>query len=240
MQAQLDAHAIHPDPKAPFPAADPTAPVERFRPARPDVRAERILRIQGYGDLGKVRPAIRRAAEYAAELAAQLSEPVVCFRRVEVRSLAGPRLELDGGITLQCAAFERLLAGCREAVPFVLTVGPGLDRKVVEFTESGEGLLEALLLETAGWLAIEDATRQFRAAERERAESRGLRITPRLGPGYQYAADGGECEWQLTDQPALFRLFGDAPLPVRVLPSCAMLPKISRSGLFGVRPAAAA
>jgi hypothetical protein len=216
------------------------SPVEWYRPGPPDIRVERILRIQGYGDLSKVRPAIRRAAEYAADLARRLSEPAVCFRRVAIRGLEGGRLDLDGGITLNCEAFGRLLAGCHEAVAFVLTVGAGVDRKVVELTETGEGLLEALLLETAGWLAVEDATRQFRSAARAQAERAGQRITTRLGPGYRYAVDGAECEWALTDQLALFELFGDADLPVQVLPSCAMLPKISRSGLFGVGAAGGA
>ncbi len=212
------------------------APLEWFRPGPPDVRVERILRIQGYSDLGRVRPAIRRAAELAAQWATELSAPVVCSRRVPVAGLAGERLELAGGVVLRCAAFGKFLTGCTEVVPFALTIGPAVDARVVELTAGGEGLLEALLLETAGWLAIEDATRQFRAAARERLAREGARITSRLGPGYSYPLDGGECEWALTDQHALFELLADAELPVQVLPSCAMQPKISRSGLFGVAP----
>lgn len=220
-------------------AREPVTAVEWYRPGPPDIRAERILRIQGYSDLTRVRPAIRRAAEQAAEIALALSEPVVCYRRVGIRALAAGRLELDGGATLNCAAFDRLLSGCDEAVVFVLTIGTGVDRRVVDLTDSGEGLLEALLLETAGWLAVEDATRQFRSAARVQAERAGQRITSRLGPGYSYTFDGSECEWTLTDQHALFSVFGDASLPVQLLASCAMLPKISRSGLFGIRRAGA-
>ena len=216
---------------------DGGSPLEWFRPGRPDVRVERILRIQGYSDLGRVRPAIRRAAELAAQWATELSAPVVCSRRVPVVELAGERLELAGGVVLRCAAFGKILTRCTEVVPFALTIGPAVDARVVELTASGDGLLEALLLETAGWLAIEDATRQFRAAARERLAREGARITSRMGPGYSYPLDGGECEWALTDQHALFELLADAALPVQVLPSCAMQPKISRSGLFGVAPA---
>lgn len=216
---------------------DGGSPLEWFHPGPPDVRVERILRIQGYSDLGRVRPAIVRAAELAAQWATELSAPVVCSRRVPVADLTGDRLELAGGAVLRCAAFGKFLSECTETVPFVLTIGPAVDQRVVELTASGEGLLEALLLETAGWLAIEDATRQFRAAARERFGREGARITSRLGPGYSYPLDGGQCEWSLTDQHTLFGLFGDSELPVRLLASCAMQPKISRSGMFGVAPA---
>jgi hypothetical protein len=42
--------------------------------------------------------------------------------------------------------------------------------------------------------------------------------------------------WPLEEQPALFGLFGNAELPVSLMSSCAMSPKLSRSGLYGIRP----
>jgi hypothetical protein len=120
---------------------------------------------------------------------------------------------------------------------FALTVGPRLDARVVELTDAGE-LLDALLLETAGWLCIEDATRQFKVHLREQANAAGRRITSRMGPGYSYKLDGRMCVWPLEEQIALFRLLEGADLPVTVMASCAMQPKMSRSGLFGIAPLA--
>jgi hypothetical protein len=112
--------------------------------------------------------------------------------------------------------------------------------RVVELADAGD-LLEAVLLETAGWLCIEDATRQFRAHLRETSLRRERRITSRLGPGYSYKVGGEMCTWSLEEQATLFAMLGESlRLPVSLMPSCAMLPKLSRSGMYGVGALAAA
>ena len=210
-----------------------------FAPRRPAVHADRILRIQGYSDLNKVRPVIRRTAAEMAALASSLSEPAVAYRYVGVRDLREDGVELDEGVTFHCEAFARFLAGCTEVAPFVLTAGAGLSDKVVELVEGGD-LLEGVLLETAGWLAIEDGTRQFKTYLREESLRRKHRITSRLGPGYSYKIGERTCMWPLEEQPGLFGLFGEAALPVSIMRSCAMQPKMSRSGMFGIAPVASA
>ncbi|MEP6655668.1 MAG: hypothetical protein ABJC33_00445 [Betaproteobacteria bacterium] len=205
-----------------------------YVPLAPVIQAERILRIQGYPDLDRVRPAIRNSAQSMAALAPQLSSARVGYGRIPIRSIRNDVLEVEGG-QFHCAAFARILFGCTEVAAFVLTVGPRLDARVVELTEAGE-LLDALLLETAGWLCIEDATRQFKVHLREEANARGCRITSRMGPGYSYKLAARVCIWPLEEQIELFGLFQGADLPVAVMESCAMQPKMSRSGLFGVAP----
>lgn len=213
------------------------ATVERYAPGAPSIGFERILRIQGYSDLTRVRPVIRRAAEQMAALATRLSEPAVAYRHVAVRAIDDSLLEVEGGVRMHCKAFGRQLHGCTEVVPFVLTVGAAIPRHVIDLVESGD-LLEGLLLETAGWLAIEDATRQFKMRLRAGTLERGMRMTSRMGPGYSYKVGGRMHEWPLEEHPALFALFGQAQLPVTLLASCAMSPKMSRSGLYGIAPAA--
>jgi hypothetical protein len=97
--------------------------------------------------------------------------------------------------------------------------------------------VEGLFLDSAGWLAVESVTRQF--ADRLKGESayRGLRLTRRLGPGYSYRLEGGVVSWALDEQQVLFSALGHDPLPVSLLDSAAMQPKMSRSGLYGLRPA---
>lgn len=215
---------------------DPGEGVATFLPRPPSVSAERILRIQGYADLTRVRPVIRQAADAMAASAERLSRPVVAWRRVPVRSLdAQGELALEGGVALHCPAFARLLAGCDAVAPFVLTVGRELCQEVVDLVEKGD-LLEGLLLEAAGWLAIEDATRQFKSHLRDACVAAGRRMTSRLGPGYSYKVDGRMCGWGLEEQPALFALLEGGELPVTLLASCAMHPKMSRSGMYGIAP----
>lgn len=221
---------------APLSATD--GGVAIYAPVRPAIQPERILRIQGYPSLERVRPAIRRSAECMAALAGQLSVPRVGFRRIPILDIRDDLLEVEGPTRFHCGAFARVLLGCTEVVAFALTVGPRLDERVVELTEAGE-LLDALLLETAGWLCIEDATKQFKVRLREDAHSRSHRITSRMGPGYTYKVDTRMCVWPLEDQLHLFGLLKGSDLPVALMASCAMQPKMSRSGLFGIAPLAA-
>ena len=90
-------------------------------------------------------------------------------------------------------------------------------------------LLEALFVETAGWLAIEDALRKFRGHLTARLRPKGLRLSPRLGPGY--------VDWPLTEQAEFFPMFRGTSLPVSLSEYCVMTPKKSISGLFGLIPA---
>jgi hypothetical protein len=58
-----------------------------------------------------------------------------------------------------------------------------------------------------------------------------------MGPGYAYRVGSLQVDWPLEDQRELFTLLEGGPLPVTLMSSCAMFPKLSRSGLFGVAPA---
>ena len=208
-----------------------------FHPRAAVVSGDRILRIQGYSDLTRVRAAIRRAADAMAAIAGPLSAPCVAFRHVRIEANRPQALVVAGGLELHCRIFPRMLAGCTEIVPFALTVGEPLGQRIVELAEAGD-LLEAVLLESAGWLCIEDATRQFKIGLREATLRRNRRITSRLGPGYSYKIDGETCDWPLEEQRALFALLGGARLPVSLMSSCAMQPKLSRSGMYGIAPLA--
>ena len=66
----------------------------QFRAGPVDVRTERILRIQGYRDMAKVRRPIRRAADKAAAIARDIAEGEVGFRRAVIAACNGSSLEL--------------------------------------------------------------------------------------------------------------------------------------------------
>lgn len=221
----------------PEPARDvvPGGALEHHGPSAPVVDPDRILRMQGYVDPGQVRPAIARAAAQMARIAEDKCRPRVAYRFHDLRAVDAQGLETRGGARLRSAAFESRLAGCTQVVPFVLTCGEPLGQAVVDLAEAGD-LMEAVLLEAAGWLCVEDATRQFKDLLRRRVADQGGRITSRMGPGYAYRVGTRQVDWPLEDHPALFALLDGGPLPVTLMPSCAMFPKLSRSGLFGVAP----
>jgi hypothetical protein len=219
--------------------ADPRD-THRWTAAAPTLDPARVLRVQGYKDTAKVRPAIRRAAENMAALASTLITPVADWRRHAVTLTTGGGLKLASGHEFQCPAFDRLLAGASEVAIFVLTLGPAFDAAVAERVGRDE-LLDALLLESVGWLAIERLTRQLGMHLRTQLETDGLSLGYRMGPGYSYrpvertAVD--RINWPLEQQGALFATFGGALLAVELADSFVMRPKMSRSGLFGIHAA---
>ena len=212
--------------------------VEWLTPQGTRVGVDRMLRIQGYSAMSKVRPVVRAAAERNAVRAESLFDPKVCYRRIPVVSCRDGTLALPGGANLHCGAFTRFLSAAREIAVFVTTAGARIDDELARLHEEQE-LLDMLFLETAAWLGIEEITKAFVAHLRARAAEEHLRLTRRMGPGYSYKTDAGNAEWPLQEQTALFSLFGETTLPVRLLESSAMLPKMSRSGLIGLVPSVA-
>lgn len=204
-------------------------PLERFVPEQPKLRIDPILRFQRYRDLSQVAPVVREIAADMARIAEDLASPEVAFVSRPVDHVGSDRAILLDGPTFSGRCFGRHLSNATDVVCFVLTIGPAVDDRVGELA-AGDELLEALFLETAGWLAIEDAVRQFRRHIRGRIRSKGQRLSPRLGPGY--------VDWPLTEQPQLFSVFQGASLPVELSEYCVMTPKKSLSGLFGLIPTA--
>ena len=217
------------------------APAEaaRFQAGPVDVRTERILRIQGYRDMDRVRKPIRRAADKAAAIARDIAEGEVGYRRVGIAACTGSSLELEGNERFECGAFDRFLGECGSVVVFAMTAGPAIDDRINELMAADDPVV-ALLLDTAGWLAIESITRQFSDRLKADCELAGLRLTRRMGPGYTYRMGREMAPWGLEEQEGLFRVLGADASPVAVLPSGAMLPKMSRSGLYGLRAAGSA
>jgi len=211
--------------------------VERFEPANEPVRIDQVLRLQGYRKPNTVRRRVREAARSAVDEANEIAQPVVCWRVVAVNSLQNSKLVLANTppSTVQCDAFEQHLAQADHVVVYVLTAGAAFDERVTDLHEP-EQVLHGLLLESAAWMCIENTTRQFLIWMRKNARRQARRITRRMAPGYQYRVGSGSCEWPLEQQQQLFRVFDGTEIPVRLLSSSAMLPKMSRSGLIGVKP----
>jgi len=189
--------------------------------------------VHGYRVAAQVRPDISEAARRLSKEAESLIDAEVHYLRLPVEEVTGTELRLANGIVFSSEIFERYARNSREIVVFVLTTGDRLDAQVRRYIDDFE-LIEALFLESSGWLAVEAATRLFAADLRAELAREGKKLGMRLGPGYSYKIDGRTVEWPLEQQRELFRLFEGMSIPVTMLESCAMKPKLSRSGLFGV------
>lgn len=195
----------------------------------PAVPAETVLRLARYRDLTRVPHLIRNAAMEAAREASRLAAPEVVLWR-------GPLTARDpaGAVTLadrhrfHSAVLARVLEPCSEAVVFVLTVGAAIERHAQAML-ADKLLLEAFLVDTAAWAAIESLARALRRRLLAEERAAGRSVTHRLAPGYS--------DWPLEEQTELFAVFGESPLPVTLNEAACMLPCKSLSGVFGIVPA---
>ncbi len=191
----------------------------------PVVPADLILRLQKYRDPAGAPHAIREAAAAAAADASGLTAPRAVIWRGKVAVDRGIAVTLGDGHRFRSRLLARLLAASPEAYVLVLTLGEALEQRVDDLFRR-RCALEGLLLETAGWAAIQLLARRVRHRLRDDMSAPGTTVTHRLAPGYG--------DWPVDDQPALLRVFGDVPLPVCVNESAWMLPRQSISGVFGV------
>ncbi len=195
----------------------------------PAVQADLILRLQKYRDPASAPVPIREAAEAAAADAGRLVAPeAMCWRGPVTAVDEGGAVVLAGTHRFTSLALARLLAPATEAIVVVLTLGEALERRAAALFD--EHLpLESVLLDTAGWGAIELLIREVRRRLVERERPAGRRVTHRLAPGYR--------DWPVEEQAALLGVFGETPLPVRVTEAAWLVPVKSISALFGVVPA---
>ena len=208
---------------------------ETFLLETPKPKLEAVLRIQGYKDPAKVRRVIQGTAQTAIDVFKEIATPTISYRIVDIRSVDESELQLGENVRLQSRIFGQYLREASEVVVFALTVGKGIDEQTIEWMDQ-EKLVEALFLESAAWLGVEYATREFVLILRNWTLQQKFRISRRLGPGYTYPINGQQVQWNLEDQKPLFELFEDADIPIKLLESAAMLPKMSRSGIFGLIP----
>ncbi len=207
-----------------------------FVPAGLEIAAERVLRVLGYRQDAPASAQVRGTAQAMAELAVAAATPRAAYRRLAVAGCTPEGLVLSTGTRFRGPTFSAYLAGCDEVAVFVLSLGARFDSTQKNLVAAGK-TLEAYVMDIAGWLGIEDATRLLKDRLDEEARREGLELTRRLAPGYTSRVGGQKVEWPLEDHPALFSLFDEAA-PARLLEgSCAMTPKMSRTGLFGLRAA---
>ena len=219
------------------PLRAPARATSAFAPRRLEIAPERVLRVMGYRQETPIRTQVRRTAADMAALAATAATPAACYRRVPIAQCTPEALVLANGVSLRSPIFAAWLAGGGEVAAFVLSLGGRFDSTQKNLAARGQAL-EAYMLEIAGWLAIEETTRHFRVHLASLARQDGLVLTRRMAPGYSFRLDGRKVEWPLEDQQPLLSLFDDAVLPARLLEGgFAMTPKMSRSGLYGLRPA---
>ena len=208
---------------------------QTFQVESPKPEVDVTLKMSGYKDVSRVRKNIRAIAQNATESFHELATPTVSYRILNIESLTEQELTLTGDIRLESSIFDYYFRNATEVIVFALTVGEKPDDQTTAWMD-GDRLIDAFFLESASWTGVELVTKEFVKLLRQWAAEQNLRMTRRLGPGYTYPVNKVKVFWELEQQQPLFSAFRDASIPIKLLDSSAMLPKMSRSGLYGFIP----
>jgi hypothetical protein len=195
-----------------------------WRPERLAVDPWTVLRLARYRRRDDAPAPVWDATRAMAARAGELAAPAAGLRLVRIAAVTEARVSLAEGPSFSGHAVARHLAGARQAIAFVLTLGPTLEAEVAALGQRHD-LLEAYLLDLAGWAWIEAAVRALRrdlVAALPRA-----RVSHRLGPGHR--------DWPLTEQRDLVALVEGDAAPVRLSEHGVLIPFKSISGLFALR-----
>jgi len=203
----------------------------------PEVNIAKLLRIHGYKKNQKINPVIKDAAIKAVRRLEYCCDPQGVFFLQEIHRLEAGRLILLSGIECNCAVFEDILAGSTHIISFAITLGKRTDEIIDSYAKDINEPLASLFLETASRLCLEQILRMARSKLVTYSLSNDMKLGNRMAPGYSYKvrSSNERVMWNLEEQAKLFDTFQKFEVPVILMESSAMLPRMSRSGIFGMQ-----
>jgi hypothetical protein len=102
----------------------------------------------------------------------------------------------------------------------ICTIGPALENKVTELSESGK-LLKAVILDSVGSVCAEATASFIDRIIADKAAEIKLKTSCRASPGYG--------DWNIKEQRSIFELLGGEQIGVTLSPSSMMIPRKSVS-----------
>jgi len=112
-----------------------------------------------------------------------------------------------------------------KAAWFVCSAGEELSAYSRKQTEDGD-LVKGYTVDVLANIIVERAMDQIQEALKTEVAKQELKITNRYSPGY--------CDWDITEQKKLFKVFPENYLDISLTESCLMIPIKSVSGVIGI------
>ena len=184
---------------------------------------DEVLRFQGY-KRGRdvVGPDVRALFDEALAEGRRLMAPRAAVRWSAVTGAAPDRLEVDGE-PLAIPRIGAVWGPVEHAAVVVCTIGEALERRVAALWEARE-LPLASMLDSVGSGAVESLAEHVNDLLCQQGLPE-LRVTNRISPGY--------ADWDVAEQPRLFRLCPAGAIGVALNDACVMTPGKSISLLVG-------
>jgi len=186
-----------------------------------------LLRL-GYRRPSQVPEKTARLIEEIMRAGGALLAPKAVYGEFEVEQ-ADPHVTVIGrALRATSRSLHERLAGCRRAVLFAATIGPGPDAWAHGLMDQEE-MTRGLLADAFGSSAAIALGLAVEAVVERLFKDQGLLATRRYAPGYG--------DWALADQAPLFSLLDASRIALALTEEHLMIPAKSISGVIGGRRA---
>jgi hypothetical protein len=190
---------------------------------------DEVLRFQGYKKGIDIPGAdVRALFDEALAEGTRLMAPRAVVRWLPVARHSADALIVAGEVLTIPKIGERWGA-VEHVAAAVCTIGDALERRVGELWDARE-LPLASMLDSVGSGAVESLAEYINDVLCQQGLAAGVLVTNRISPGYG--------DWDVAEQPALFRLCAGTPAGVTLNEACFMTPGKSISLLAGAGRAA--
>ena len=191
-----------------------------------DIEPREVLRMQGIrSGLPQLKEHIQCLVQSQIARGYKLIQPQAVFHVFPARLGAEGRVELEGGSELSMGRLAKKWTGLENLALAICTIGPTLEGEVSEMFNAGD-YAAAIMLDSAGSVAVESLADHVNNVICQRALSEGLALTPRVSPGYG--------DWAVQEQRTLFDLLPGDRIGVTLTGKSMMHPRKSISFAVGM------
>lgn len=197
-----------------------------------DLAAEPALH-QVYARMGfkprraEIPVSMRNLVEDVLQLGRKLVRPRAIFRHCGIVQMHQDGIELEDGWRITSVKVRSWMEDCHSLYAAAVTLGPDLDRRVLELSSGGD-VTRAFLLNAYGAEAAEALMESLDAHLAKLESQRGFSTIKRYSPGYG--------DWRISAQKELLDHLGADRIGIQLTDSFLMIPEKSVSAIIGVRP----
>lgn len=199
-----------------------------------EIDTKSVCSYLGYSADSEPPARISSLIEEYAEEAHHLIVPSFSYVIRDIELVQDSRVFVEGSddllshlIVFESEVIARLLRQCRRVAVLVVTIGSHLEEMTSKL--AGDGLiLQASVLDAIGSDAVEKVADFVQNMVEEAAHAEGFGISRRFSPGY--------CDWDISQQRAVFRAVTGDSAGVHLTDRCLMIPQKSISGIIGLGP----
>jgi hypothetical protein len=157
-----------------------------------------------------------------------LCSPQIALDELGVISHFAGELVVSGNIKFSSASLAKTMQGASRLSIYAATIGGAIERESTRAAEIGK-YREALLWDSFGSEAAETLARRVSLIVRQRANAKGMGITPRFSPGYG--------DLPLETNKTILQLLDALAIGVESNANGLLLPRKSTTGFIGWIPA---